>query len=318
LASAYQFTMPGQGGEGRPTFGVILAGLAVLGLILNWRRAHMWWLALLLVVGAALALGPTLVLGSRTYIPLATIWHGVTVSQVMPYTWLIRIPGLSALREADRIALLGLLGAAILAGAAIQWLCQHLRPVLAGLAVAVLAAGAFFEAGWSGTGPTMPVSMPRVDGPIARDHSHSIVVDLPFGLRGGVNLTGFANPPPALVQATADGHPRALSYTSWVPLSTIQATYNIPFYNYLGQAQNGHHFTHNGRAMIMVRHSAARINVGWVVVWRPSPSSPKGSQALKGLIGRKGLTSFLFSAGFKPKYEVNYSWGSITVWKRMS
>ena len=38
LASAYHFT---QTLEGRPTFGVVLAGLAVLGLILNWRRGHM-------------------------------------------------------------------------------------------------------------------------------------------------------------------------------------------------------------------------------------------------------------------------------------
>jgi hypothetical protein len=315
LASAYQFTMPGQTGEGRPTFGVVLAGLAVLGLILNWRRGHMWWLALLFAVGAALALGPTLVLGARTYIPLATTWHGVTVSQVMPYTWLIRIPGLSALREADRIALLGLLGAAILAGAAIQWLCQHLRPVLAGGAVAVLAAGAFLEAGWSGTGPTMPVSLPSVDAAIARDHSHSIVVDLPYGLRGGVNVTGFSMPPPALVQATADGHPRAISYTSWVPLSTIQATNNIPFYDYLGKAENGGHFPPNGRAMIMVRRSIGRINIGWVIVWRPSPSGPKG---LRGLGVRKGVTPFLHSAGFRPKYQVNNSWGNITVWKRVS
>jgi hypothetical protein len=315
LASAYQFTMPGQTGEGRPTFGVVLAGLAVLGLILNWRRGHMWWLALLFAVGAALALGPTLVLGARTYIPLATTWHGVTVSQVMPYTWLIRIPGLSALREADRIALLGLLGAAILAGAAIQWLCQHLRPVLAGGAVTVLAAGAFLEAGWSGTGPTMPVSLPSVDAAIARDHSHSIVVDLPYGLRGGVNVTGFSMPPPALVQATADGHPRAISYTSWVPLSTIQATNNIPFYDYLGKAENGGHFPPNGRAMIMVRRSIGRINIGWVIVWRPSPSGPKG---LRGLGVRKGVTPFLHSAGFRPKYQVNNSWGNITVWKRVS
>ena len=35
----------------------------------------------------------------------------------MPYTWLMRIPGLSAFREADRFALLGLVGAALLAGA---------------------------------------------------------------------------------------------------------------------------------------------------------------------------------------------------------
>jgi hypothetical protein len=315
LASAYHYTLLGQPGEGRPVFGVVLAGLAVLGLILNWRRGHMWWLALLFVAGAALALGPTLTIGTKTYLPLAARWHGVTVSQLMPYTWLIRIPGMSALREADRLALLGLLGAAILAGAAIQWLCQHLKPVLAGLAVAVLAAGAFLEAGWSQAGATMPSSLPAVDGAIARDHSNSIVVDLPFGLRGGVNLTGFPMPPPALVQATADGHPRALSYTSWVPQSTIQGIDRIPFYNFLVKAQNGAHFPHNGRDMIMARHSVGRINVGWVVVWRGNSAS---LSALPGLGVKKAVTRFLYEAGFRPSYQVNNSWGTITVWKRVS
>jgi hypothetical protein len=314
LASAYHFSQPA---EGRPVFGVVLAGLAVLGLLLSWRRGHMWWLALLFVVGAALALGPTLIIGSKTYIPLATRWHGVTVSQVMPYTWLIRIPGMSALREADRLALLGLLGAAILAGAAIQWLCQHFKPVLAGLAVAVLAAGAFLEAGWSQVGATMPTSLPAVDGPIARDHSNSIVVDLPFGLRGGVNLTGFPIPPPALVQATADGHPRAVSYTSWVPLATIQGMDRIPFYNILSKAEFGGRFPNNGRAMVMVRHSVGRINIGWIVVWRPLGGRPKGTKSLPGLGVRPSITRFLYSAGFRPRYQVTNSWGTIVVWKRI-
>ena len=42
----------------------------------------------------------------------------------MPYTWLVHIPGLSALREADRFALLGMIGAAVLAGAAVDWLAR--------------------------------------------------------------------------------------------------------------------------------------------------------------------------------------------------
>ena len=318
LTAAYHYSAPP---EGRPTFGVVLAGLAVLGLILNYRRGHMWWLALLFAAGSALALGPILIIGTRTYTPLATMWHGVQVSQLMPYTWLIRIPGLSALREADRIALLGLLGAAILAGAAVQWLCQHLKPVLAGLAVAVLAAGAFLEAGWSGTGPTMPASLPSVDAPIAGDPSNSIVVDLPFGLRGGVGLSGTAMAPPALVLATADGHPRAGSYTSWVPQSTYLGINRIAFYQALSQVQNGKHFAHNGPVMVQVRRSAVRINIGWIVVWRPPPGTsdggkPNAPSTLKGLTVRKADIQFLYSAGFRPVSQITKSWGVITVWKR--
>ena len=70
--------------------------------------------------------------------------------------------------------------------------------------------------------------------------------------------------------------------------------------------------------MIMARRSVGRINVGWVVVWRGNSGSPKGTKALPGLVGRKGVTRFLYAAGFRPSYQVNNSWGTITVWKRMS
>jgi hypothetical protein len=315
LASAYHYTQPL---EGRPTFGVVLAGLAVLGLLLSWRKGYAWWLALLWLIGAALALGTSLVIETKTYMPLATTWHGVEVSLAMPYSWLIRIPGLSALREADRLALLGLLGAAILAGLAIQWLCDHAKPILAGAAVLVLAAGAFLEAGWSPSGDTMPATMPSVDRAIAADHSRSLVVDLPLGLRGGVGLWGFRLPPPSLIMATADGHPRAVSYTSWVPLPTLRRFSNIPFYKYLNDAENGDHFPPNGKAMILVRHSAGRLNVGWIVVWRPPNGSPKDTKGPQGLGVRKGVIPFLYAAGFRPQYQVTNSWATITVWKRVA
>ena len=63
----------------------------------------------------------------------------------MPFTWLVHIPVLSALREADRFALLGMIGAAMLAGAAVDWLARHARPL-----IIVVAALAVFEAGWAG------------------------------------------------------------------------------------------------------------------------------------------------------------------------
>ena len=110
--------------ENLNTFGVVLSVLAVLGLIVSWRRRSAWLLALLWLGGAVLALGPVLKVGRHTYVPLAQYWHGVRVSLLMPYTWFIRVPGLSIFREADRMALLGLVGAALLAGAAVDWLAQ--------------------------------------------------------------------------------------------------------------------------------------------------------------------------------------------------
>jgi hypothetical protein len=310
LAAAYQFTDKAQLAEGIPAFGVVLAALALVGLALTWRRRQSWWLALLWLAGAALALGPTLAIGTRTFIPLAARWHGVTVSELMPYTWLIRIPGLSALREADRLALLGLMGAVVLAGAAVQWLWdwlrQHtLRTVAVG-AVVVIAAAGFVEAGWSATGaPRMPSAMPSVDGPIAADHSGSIVVDVPFGLRGGVGVTGFAVPPEALLLATADGHPRAISYTSWVPQPTKAGITSYPFYRLLYDAQGGARFPPGGADRVIASRSARRANIGWIIVWH---RRNRGA--------RPAIVRYLYASGFHIDYQVHAGDGGITVWRR--
>jgi len=306
LTSAYQFTDKVQRAEGIPTFGILLAVLALIGLAVTWRRRSSWALGLLWLAGTALALGPTLAIGSSTYIPLASRWHGVTVSLLMPYTWLIRVPGLSALREADRLALLGLLGAAVLAGAAIQWLCQHARPVAATTIIVVVAAAAFLEAGWSASGaPTMRATMSRVDGAIAGDRSGSIVVDVPFGLRGGVGLTGFRMPPQALVLATADGHPRAVSYTSWVPQPTINAIRRYPFYRFLYEAQDKARFPPGGRDRAAAQRSVRQLNIGWVIVWHTRNTK-----------GRQSVVNYLTATGFHIDFGVQTRDSGITVWRR--
>ncbi len=108
---------------------------------------------------------------------------------IMPYTWLVRIGLLSSFREADRFTELGLVAAALLAAAAVNWLRYHARPAL----VAVLALG-ILEAGSVGAGATpavtatIPTALPALDRPIAADHSGSIVVDVPLGVRSAVPL----------------------------------------------------------------------------------------------------------------------------------
>jgi hypothetical protein len=301
LAAGYTYAEPS---EGIPTFGIVLTALALAGLALAWRRRQMWGMALLWAAGAVLALGPTLILGTQTYVPLASRWHGVTVSLLMPYTWLVRIPGLSALREADRLALLGILGAAVLAGAAVQWLCRHLRPVLATLSIVVLGVAGFLEAGWSASGaPKMPATISSVDAPIAADRSHSIVVDLPFGLRGGVGLTGFGLRPQSLVLATADGHPRAISYTSWVPLPTRNGIWGKPFYRCLYAAQNGPHHLCAGQELTAARRSASQLDVGWIIVWHR-----------RLVASRPTVINYLYATGFKVDYQVHMGRTGITVW----
>ena len=303
LSAAYHYAEPT---EGIPTFGIVLTVLALIGLALNWRRAYAWWLALLGGAGAVLALGPTLRFRGKTYIPMPTQWHGVTVSRLMPYTWLVRIPGLSALREADRLALLGLLGAAVLAGAAIHWVCKHTWPAVATAVVLVVAVAGFAEAGWSATGaPTMRATMPTVDAAILADHSKSIVVDVPFGLRGGVGLTGWPLPPQALMLATADGHPRAVSYTSWVPRPTINGIHRNAFYRCLYRAQNGARHACRGPALASAAHNARVVDIGWAIVWHRRHRA-----------ARPSVIKYLYATGFHVDYQVKNIDSGITVWRR--
>jgi hypothetical protein len=273
------------------TFGVVLSLLAVLGLIASWRKRSAWLLLLLWLAGAVLALGPVLYVGRHLYVPFAQVWQGVRVSALMPYTWFIRVPGLSIFREADRLALLGLVGAALLAGAGVDWLAQPARrrwawPVI--LVVAVLGA---LEAGWPGTPgglPVMPTTFPALDGPIAADHSGSIVVDVPFGL-DNVPSYGLEPDAQAILMATADGHPRAICYTSWVPTRTIATIERHPFYVDLNDAQLGRKV---GRTQIAAARADLRtLHVGWVVVWLPKPDP--------------ALSRYLSATGFRFAYRAD-------------
>src|SRR6185312_1904380 len=88
--------------------------------------------ALLWLGSAALALGATLRIGTHVYVPAAELWHGVRVSALMPFTWFVQVPGLAGFREAARIIMLGLVPAALLAGAAVSWLRYHAPLLLPG------------------------------------------------------------------------------------------------------------------------------------------------------------------------------------------
>jgi hypothetical protein len=275
LASIYHYRVST---EAIATFGLVLSVLAVCGVAAAWRRRSTWLFALLWLGGAALSLGSTLVIGRRVFVPLPLRWDGVRISLLMPYTWLVHLPGLSALREADRLALLGLVGAAVLAGIAVDWIWRHARPLLA-----VVAVLAILEAGWTGTPlrGLMPTALPALDRLIAADHSDSIVLDVPFGLRGGLPLYGSAIAKPALVLATADGHPRAVSYTSWVPKRTSSWFKRHAFYVWLVAAQDGDQVS--AAQLAAARLDVRSIDIGWVLVWSGTPH---------------GVINYLTGAGF--------------------
>src|SRR6185437_11066071 len=113
---------------------------------------------------------------------------------------------------------------------------------------------------------TMPTTMPGIDSVIKADHSNSIVLDVPFGLRGGLRLTGSGIAERALLLATNDGHRRAESYTAWVPLPTINAITAHPFYKYLMKYQGSTEY-----ATVPQLNAAAKdlktLHIGWAVEW---------------------------------------------------
>jgi hypothetical protein len=283
LASGFHFPLY----EGVPTFGITLTVLALAGLVISWRRRTARLLGLLWLGSTALAMGPVLKIGAASYLPAAITVGGVRLSGVMPFTWLVQVPGLSAFREADRFTLLALVPAALLGGSTLGWLAARARPLLdhpvraaagqsrvramaAGTLLLIAVLGAALEAGWPGGGPvnqSMPASLPALDGPIAADHSGSIVVDVPFGIRGGLpKRYGAGFEPEALALASSDGHPRAISYTSWIPVPTVRAVRGHPFYARLAAAQSGRP-SDAGQASL-ARADARRMDVGWVLVWR--------------------------------------------------
>jgi hypothetical protein len=250
-----------------PMFGVVLTAMALLGLAAAWRRRSARLLALLWAGCAVLALGASLWIGKRQYIPFTQVWNGVRVSPILPFTWFVRIPGLSSFREADRLAILGLVPAALLAGAAVDWMRRRAWQLI----VVLLVLGVL-EAGYSGNPGigAMPTALPRLDGPIAADHSDSIVVDVPYGLRGGIPVYGSMFPPEALVLATADGHPRAVAYTSRVPAVTVAAMRKHAFYADLIHVQHYntvHYIPLSPARLAAARRDLRRMDIGWVLVW---------------------------------------------------
>jgi len=303
LASAYNYDYPSLELEGLPTFGVVLSAMAVLGVAAGWRKRSTWAFVALWLVGAALALGTSLTFGNcqgsswrrpgtdwgracHQYLPLMAhgystrvfapagqvngVWKPVVVSNLMPYTWLVRIPGLAGMREADRFAIVGLIGTAMLAGLAVQLLSK--RKITRPLIAVVLALGAL-EAGWSGAARTspgyqgvMPTALPRLNHFLSSDHSGSIAVDFPYGLRGGVGATGSDIAPAAMLIATDDGHPRAISNTSWVSKVAIKGIARHAFFRYLYQAEDN--VSLSAADVSRAKADLETMHIGWVLMWR--------------------------------------------------
>ncbi len=273
------------------TYGALPTLLALVGLVLAWRRRSAWLLAAFWLGAALLAVGSDILLPSTTYTPFPEVLNGTRVSAILPFTWFAKIPGLSGFREPSRIAELGLLSVALLAGYTVSWLRFHARYLL----VVVLVLGVF-EAGLT-TPPgakTMPDRLPALDNPIAADHSGSIVVDVPFGLRGGTGITGMPFAVESQVLATADGHPLADALLSRVPTATKVAFEHEPFFADLIAAQTGHYSLTPAQFLVAAKN-AVRMHIGWVLLW----------------VANKHLRDFLAQCGFRYVYRAD----GASVWR---
>jgi hypothetical protein len=284
-------------GDGIPTFGLVLSVMALLGLVVSWRRRSARMIALLWLGCAVLALGSTLRIGNHVFVPVSEVWRGTRVSAVMPFTWFVQLPGLAGFREATRFGMLGLVPAALLAGAGVEWL--RARSWL--LVVPVLLLG-LLEAGWGGDASVgavwastrapgvMRTALPALDRPIAADHSSSVVVDIPFGIRGGIPLPGegAAFDPEDQVLATADGHPRAIAYLSRIPAPALAAIRKNAFYLGLLRLEDGESAS-NPALLTAARLNARRLHIGWVLVWNQAPA----------------VQSYLARTGFRFAYKAD-------------
>ena len=82
----------------------------------------------------------------------------------------------------------------------------------------------------------------------------------------GCALYGREISPDALVLATADGHPRAVSVTSWVPARSVAAIRAHAFYGCLVNTEWGKPC--DPAQVRSARQDARRMRVGWAIVWK--------------------------------------------------
>ena len=130
------------------------------------------------------------------------------------------------------------------------------------------------------------------------------MVDIPFGIRGGLPVTGRPFPPESMVLATADGHPLADGYASRIPSATLAGIDQRPFYAALLRLQTG--LRPNTSAQLRAaRRSARLMHIGWVLVWVHSP-------AIRRFL--PGLWRFLPGTGFRFDYRAD----GVSVYRRVS
>jgi hypothetical protein len=267
------------------TTGIAVFTLAVLGAVAGRRRRIVRWAAVVWTLGFVLALGPRIAIGEHPtdyeragVTPFPIVVRGQPLSALLPYTWLVQVPGLADVRAAQRFAMLSALPAALLAGFGVQWLLTR-RTLGSRTALAALLAIAILEMAVAVPAPLdvrIPVARPDVYEPIRRDPVASIVVDVPLGWVTAVKTAGtigYRIEP--LLRATEHGHPIAYGFTNRLSDARLETLGTHPFYAGLIARQYGTSGTPpwptsrppHAPTLAAARADRARLGVGWAVVW---------------------------------------------------
>jgi hypothetical protein len=267
-------TYRGHPGELITAFGWGLLALAAAGFWFARRRPLVLGLLAAFAGAVVLALGPEITLTNNGLTPLPVMRGGQQLSSLMPYTWLVQVPGLDELRIAARFTQLALLPAALLAGLGLQALLARGR-VFAWVAVGLLGL-ALLELGWAPrAGPgtlnldkQVPLTRDELYAPVRADSSRSIVVDLPLAFVSGHGGPGEGVADlEGMFRATEHQHPVATGYLARLPQDRVDAITSHRFYADLIAHQST--VDQGGRPLSSAAGGAdARaMGVGWVVIW---------------------------------------------------
>lgn len=264
------------------TTGIAVFVLAVIGLVGHWRRRLARWSAGVWLVAAVFALGPRIAVGEHPTDHLLAGWtpfpievHGQPLSAILPYSWLVQIPGLADFRVAQRFNMLAALPAALLAGLGVQWLLAR-RTLLAraGLATALLVS-LLEMAVRADVDARVPVARTRVYGPIRNDPSRSIVVDVPLGWMTAIVYAGVSTyQSEPVLRGAQHRHPVAWGFTNRLSSWRLDELGAHPFYAGLLVRQFGRGNpppwptprAPRDPTLDDARADLASLHVGWVVL----------------------------------------------------
>jgi hypothetical protein len=254
-------------GEGFPTYGWGLLFLLSTGFVLAARRALVKWLGLLWLIATLVALGPTLRLAGSTFAPAPIERYGYELSGLMPYTWLVQLPGFADQRVAARYIMLALLPAALLAGFGVRALAKKGRWGRVSLSVALLLCALDLGSPMSFEGE---IKQPSLYRPIRADRSRSIVVDVPLAWVTATRFLGTLTNAQALLRATEHRHPIAYGFVTRANVDLLFDLAKNRFYTDLmilqGGALLGAVPVPGSVDVAAGRRNARELGVGWAVV----------------------------------------------------